>query len=324
MSTTRVSEYDAFGPWVDEVSVPEDVPRLFRDHALDLDTARLVLKVPRDIARRDASPDMDLYDYLLILDSSCLTVLKRHGAGLPGRAEAGPRGYDTMTVPFEQVVAIRDVVNLLDATVTISTSTGATIPVRYNGSARANVNRLVDELRAVATVDPPGAVGQALLAAAPTVRGGTVRLELGAADLALVSSFDKLSRSHPDALAWTCHGRRTLTPPPDGLRGLVQRSLHVLSPMTLHGGVLASDGRALEVLGRAEWLVRGRTPDHSTSRLVVPLASLERLTVASHPTYPEATVATITAGGAAIELVVPTRSEAHRILSAAATTAYAS
>ena len=35
-------------------------------------------------------------------------------------------------------------------------------------------------------------------------------------------------------------------------------------------------------------------------------------------------VATITAGGAAIELVVPTRSEAHRILSAAATTAYAS
>ena len=65
MGTTRVSEYDAFGPWIDEVFAPEDVPRLFRNHALDFDAARLVLKVPRDIVRRDATPDMDLYDYLL-------------------------------------------------------------------------------------------------------------------------------------------------------------------------------------------------------------------------------------------------------------------
>lgn len=185
MSTTRVSEYDAFGPWIDEVFAPEDVPRLFRNHALDFDAARLVLKVPRDIVRRDATPDMDLYDYLLVLDSRRLTVLKRHG---------------------EQVVAIRDVVNLLDASLTIHTSAGAAVSVRYNGSARENVSRLVDELRAAATVDPPGAVGQALLAGAHAVVGEAIRLEPGAADLVFVSAFAKLSRSNPDIVAWACHG----------------------------------------------------------------------------------------------------------------------
>ncbi len=59
MSATRVSEYDRFGPWIDEVLDLEDVPALFRDHAIDFDTARLVLKVPREIARRDATADMD-------------------------------------------------------------------------------------------------------------------------------------------------------------------------------------------------------------------------------------------------------------------------
>lgn len=62
MSTTRVSEYDRFGPWIDEVLDLEDVPRLFRSHPVDFDAARLVLKVPRDIARRDANAAMNLYD----------------------------------------------------------------------------------------------------------------------------------------------------------------------------------------------------------------------------------------------------------------------
>ena len=62
--------------------------------------------------------------------------------------------------------------------------------------------------------------------------------------------------------------------------------MHTLSPMTLHGGVLASDGRALAVAG--------------------------------HPLYVDANVVTSTTGETTIELVVPTGSEAARILSVAA------
>ena len=64
--------------------------------------------------------------------------------------------------------------------------------------------------------------------------------------------------------------------------------------------------------------MRGRTPVHSTSRLVVPFNSLERLAVAGHPLYVDANVVTLTAGETTIELVVPTGSEAARILSVAA------
>ncbi|WP_448629439.1 hypothetical protein [Cellulomonas soli] len=83
MATTTASttEYDRFGPWIDQVRTPQDVPRLYRDHAIDLDSARLVLKVPRNITRRDATPDMDLYDHLLVLDATRLTVLSRRTTG---------------------------------------------------------------------------------------------------------------------------------------------------------------------------------------------------------------------------------------------------
>jgi hypothetical protein len=316
VSTTRVSEYDRFGPWIDEVLDLEDVPRLFRDHAIDFDAARMVLKVPREIARRDATPGMDLYDYLLVLDATGLTVLKRFGAGLQGWATVtGPRGYDVMTVPYERVVGTREVVNLLDGRLTIHTSAGSAVSVRFNGAARENVTRLVDQLRAATTVDPVSAVGRALIAAAEATGGGTIRLERGATDQVFVSEFARLLRSSPDVVAWACHGRSTLAPSTRGVRGVLQRSMHSVWPMTLHSGVLASDGRALEVLSRDQGLVRGRTPVYSTSRLVVPFSSLEGIAVAVHALYPEATVATLTAGQAAITFVIPTGSVAARILS---------
>ena len=46
-----------------------------------------MLKVPRDIARRDATPDMDLYDHLLVLGPDRFTALSR----VP--SPAGRRGY---------------------------------------------------------------------------------------------------------------------------------------------------------------------------------------------------------------------------------------
>jgi len=75
------AEFDAFGPWIDEVRTASAVPRLYRDYPLDLDAARLVLKVPRNIARRDALPTMDLYDHLLVVGPHDLTVLSARTAG---------------------------------------------------------------------------------------------------------------------------------------------------------------------------------------------------------------------------------------------------
>jgi hypothetical protein len=318
VSATRVSEYDRFGPWIDEVQDLEDVPRLFRDHAIDFDAARLVLKVPREIARRDATADMDLYDYLLVLDAVGLTVLKRFGAGPQGGTRTSRRGYDVMTVPYEQVVATREEVNLLDGRLTIHTASGTAVSVRFNGAARETVTGLVDQLRAATAVDPLSAVGRALVAAADVLGDEAVGLEPGDSDQVFISEFDRLLRANPALVAWASYGRSALAPSTRGVRGAWVRSTHSVWPMTLNGGVLASDGRALEVLGRDKELRRGRTPDYSTSRLVVPISALDRVAVAVDPLYPDATVATLTAGQTAIDVAVPTGSTAARILTAAA------
>lgn len=320
-TSEETAEYDRFGPWVDEVREPVDVPRLFRSYPVDLDATRLVLKVPRGIARRDATPGMDLYDHLLVLDDEQLTVLSR--------VEAGEGAFDVTTLPLARLVAVRDVVNLLDASLSVHTSDGEQVLVRYNGSARANIGRLVGELRqAVGHTGsslPVPPVAQALRRAGSERAASGASLDPGSADSALTADFATLRQQVPSIVPWTFHGRVTVTPGgpsgPSGLGALVQRVLHTFSPMTLHGCVLAADDVALEVLGRHEWLIRGKNPVYSSSRLMVAWHALDGLTLAPHPTYPAAAVATLTAGRYAGELVVPVESPAHALLTEAATAA---
>ncbi len=315
MTTTEAgtSEYDRFGPWIDEVRTPQDVPRLYRDHPLDLDTARLVLKVPRNIARRDATADMDLYDHLLVLDDVGLTALSRRTGG-PGTSAKDAEGYDVRVAPYRSVVALLDVVSLLDATLTIVTTDGSTLAVRYNGSARDNVRRLVDEIRAATTVAAPSPVGRALLDAGRTAAAHSAALTLGNDDVALVSDVREVRRRLPDLTPWTWHGRRRVHPQGGGAAGVVRAAWHALSPATLHAAVLAGDDHALEIVARHAWLVRGRAPVHSLSRLVVPLAVIDDVRVVAHPAYRDVVVATLHVGGTTLDLAVPDGSGAHHLL----------
>lgn len=321
MDTTAAgtSEYDRFGPWIDEVQTLEDVPRLYRDHPIDLDAARLVLKVPRNIARRDATAGMDLYDHLLVLDDDGLTVLSRRTEHdhQPRRAQ-GPGAFDVRAVPFEDVVAVRDVMNLLDGTLTLHTRTGSGLTVRYNGSGRSTMRALVDDLRARASEGYPRPIAFALLDSGAQHADATP--DLGREDASLLGDFHDVSRRLPGLTLWTGHGRRQVA-----LRGAdpVKAIGHALSPATLHGAVVAGDGIALEVFGRHEWLARGKKPVHSASRLVIPLNAPDRIDLAPHCDYADVVVVTLTAGATAVELIVPEGSGAHRLLSEAAAQAAA-
>lgn len=133
MSTT--AEYDAFGPWIYEVRRPDEVPRLFRSHPLDLDHALLTVKVPREIERRVANPSMDLYDNLLSLGPESITVLSRRG-----------REFDARTVRYGQIQGITEFVDLLDARVTLHDDDSPVV-VRYNASSTDVMSQLVDLVR---------------------------------------------------------------------------------------------------------------------------------------------------------------------------------
>lgn len=72
-------EYDRFGPWLLEISTDDPVPPIFAPHCGRADEPILQVKVPRQVARRDARPGMDLYDYMVTLYGDEMVVLERDG-----------------------------------------------------------------------------------------------------------------------------------------------------------------------------------------------------------------------------------------------------
>ena len=326
-----VSEYDRFGPWVDEVNEEEDVPRLYRSYPIDFSVERLVLKVPRSIERRNATAKMDLYNHLILLGQGRLTVLSRR-VGKTSRAadseavgpvsvtaspDSGP-GYDVVTIKCSDVVAIRNSLNLLDGRLTVSTAQGTPVKVAYNGTGSDVIDSFVGALRAAACVKPASPVGAALLAAGgPRARPVLVPKD-GPIDTFLATSFLEAHGANPRLSAWAAHGRRRVAPEAAGMEGVAQRAKHALSPMTLHGALFAADEVAMEAFGRQSWLMRGRAATYSKSRLVIPFSAPDRLDLTPHPLYPDVTVATIGAGKSRAEMPLPRGSVAEQLLSEAA------
>jgi hypothetical protein len=311
-----VSEYDRFGPWIDEVETLDDMPPLYRDYPVDLEAAQLVLKVPRNIARRDATPDMDLYNHVLILEKASVTVLSRHTGEAQGSTPRSERGYDALVLAHDEIAAIRDVATLLDGRLTIATSKGVSITVRYNTASRAMISSLVDQLQAATKTQAPSTLGEALLSRAPKQAGSAESLGIGRGEKLLVSEFMDARRSNSRLRPWASHGRKRVRPRGEGLKATLLRVTHALSPMTVHGAVFSTDGSALEIFSRKAWLVRESSADHSAARLVMPLSAIDSVEMRPHELYPEVTITTLHAGEWSTDMALPHDCEAHRLFGA--------
>ncbi|QYF73217.1 hypothetical protein [Cryobacterium sp. PAMC25264] len=295
---TRSAEFDAFGPWVDQVRNAAEVPGLYRDYPVDFAVSRLVLKVPRNISRRDALPTMDLYDHLIIVAPAALIVLSRTGGSFTERA-----------LGYADIVAITDTVDLVDGRLSILTRAGDTLAVPYNGSSQEVITRLIDVLGELTRAAPRAGAATLPATDAPPALD---LLDLGKQDVGLVTSYFDLLRHHFGASLLAAHGRAGLIP----RGGLLTRAVHALYPMTLHGAVLCRTETELHILGRKAWLVRGNTPDLSRSHSTIPLGAIDRVTVAPHPKYLAAVVVTVRLGEATFDLVLPEGSAAERALGA--------
>jgi hypothetical protein len=296
---TRSAEFDAFGPWVDQVRSAAEVPGLYREYPVDFAASRLVLKVPRNISRRDALPTMDLYDHLIIVAPAAFTVLSRTGSSFTERS-----------LDYADIVAITDTVDLVDGRLSIFTRAGDTLAVPYNGSSQEVITRLIDVLGELTRAAPRAAAVVTLPATdAPPALD---LLGLGKQDVGLVTSYFDLLRHHFGASLLAAHGRAGLIP----RGGMLTRAVHALYPMTLHGAVLCRTEGELHILGRKAWLVRGNAPDLSRSHSTIPLGAIDRVTVAPHPKYLAAVVVTVRLGEATFDIVLPEGSAAERALGA--------
>jgi hypothetical protein len=287
---TTTSEFDAFGPWIDVVTTYSEIPRLYTLHPIDFASARLVLKVPRNIARRDANPTMDLYDHLLIAGPTALTVLSRHGTT-----------YTEVNLEYSEIAAVSESVNVLDGVLSLWSTSGVSVHIPFNGSGAKAITTLVTEIRTQGRpVDDSTTVSP---------RGPLADLSaLGSTDVMLSGRYRALERAEPRLRLLAAEGRH-LVLARSGLARLLRRT-HVLSEL-----LIGSTSIELHVLARHEGLNAGRKPDLSHRHTVVRLADVTAVASAPHRHFEGVSVVAVALGPeAALELNVYAGSECEKAL----------
>ncbi|HEX5333041.1 MAG TPA: hypothetical protein VFW79_10395 [Cellulomonas sp.] len=304
----RSAEYDAFGPWIMPVTSREEIPPLYRGHGLDPATARLVLKLPRNIARRDATASMDLYDHLVIVDDAALTVLSRRAGG-----------YDERVIAHDAICAIDYGTDLLDGWITVYSADegeqgrAPALALSYVGTSLDVVEKLVSLLRSLYRTgtdrDGDRSPGPAAGGAAGLPPLG--QRDLGDRDIALVTRQLAVLRAEPRMRLLGYH-RRQLLASREG--GALRRLVRLVRPVVLHAAVVCGDAAELQVLHRRDWVTRGRRPEYSLASTVLPLARVDRAVLADDPRNAGVRVLTLHCGGSALELVVPAGSLTEQAL----------
>ena len=126
------SEYDSFGPWAYEINDSYPLPRLFAPFFSADDKAILMIKIPRQIDRKDASPDMDLYDFVLALYEDKLRILERKGNEVADHL-----------IPAESFMGIRIYEKLLMAGCTVF-SDNESVSFPFNSTSMALIRKFAD------------------------------------------------------------------------------------------------------------------------------------------------------------------------------------
>lgn len=282
MSIAATEEYNSFGPWVAPVRGPEDVPPLFAAHPIDFAGAAQILKFPRPESRRDLLAGMNLYDYLVIVAPTTVTVLRRQGDS-----------YETGTFALRELATISSGADLLDGHLTMTFVGGESYQVPYNGSSSDAMLRLVDTIRSLLG---PGVARR--LTALP-IRMPLGMDELGRDDVGFSNAANDLPAAGMSVLA--ASGRRVVSPNPS----LINELRHRFAPTTLHGSVVAIVGPELVVLSRVRWLTNGRAPDLSMRRTIVRMDRVDSVSRQPHSRFPGVAVVTLASGSARWELLVP-------------------
>ena len=138
----RVSEFDAFGPWVYEVDEEHPLPPLFAPCVERPEQYRMLLKIPREIERRKATPDMDLYDYVIGADEVGVHIWSRRD-----------KQVRAVEIPYGDISGVRLYQRLLQGFLTIYGPAGESV-MPYNTVSAGLLRKFVRLLRGEFRTDP--------------------------------------------------------------------------------------------------------------------------------------------------------------------------
>ena len=132
----RISEYDAFGPWVYDVDGEHPLPPLFVPFVDMSKSWRMLLKIRRDIERRRATPDMDLYDFVVGADDAGVQIWSRR-----------EKAVESTRIAYRDITGIRLYQRLLHGVCTLY-SAGGPVILTYNTVSADVMRRFGDLVRA--------------------------------------------------------------------------------------------------------------------------------------------------------------------------------
>jgi uncharacterized protein len=128
-------EYNSFGPWIYEVNDNYPMPPLFVPYYKVDKNYLMLVKIPRNIERRDAKPGMDLYDYVIGLYGDYIYILKR--------AEKLVKEFKVF---YKEVECINNFIDLLFGCLTIKLRDNEII-IPYNAVSEDVIMRLIKTIR---------------------------------------------------------------------------------------------------------------------------------------------------------------------------------
>ncbi|MBQ7677408.1 MAG: hypothetical protein IJT32_04165 [Lachnospiraceae bacterium] len=132
----KISEYDAFGPWIYKVDENHEIPKYFIPYVDESDGALFRLKVPKKIERRDATPDMDLYEYLINVYDNRIELMQIEEAG----------GIRMQKVPYDKICAVTVFRELLQGILTVYLGDD-TFTFSYNAVSQDLIMEMVSVIR---------------------------------------------------------------------------------------------------------------------------------------------------------------------------------
>ncbi len=246
----RDPEYDRFGPWVLEISDEDPPPPLFVPYLTRTEPALLSLKIPRKIARRDAHPGMDLYDYMVSLYADDMVILRRV-----------EERVDSETLRYQDVQHLQVTDELLRGNVRLSL-VGHAYDLPFNTVSRDEIARLVDIIRE--RYVEPDAAGMAVMPRTehePTTEGLSFYFERLLADALQLPDMHLLAAQSTVSLG-------------AGESSIARRALFGIASRRLLESIHLTDGRELRILGRGRRYAWRWQSVYGKDTLYVPIANL--------------------------------------------------
>jgi hypothetical protein len=130
------NEYNAFGPWIQEIKGAEDMPPRFDSYWDQCREAARVIKVPYHVERREALPGSNLYEHVMAFGNDGIMLISIEGDSTVRRDLA-----------YSRLSSVSLSIELLDGRLAFREAGGPGVKLHFNAVSEPLAREFVDLVR---------------------------------------------------------------------------------------------------------------------------------------------------------------------------------